>query len=49
MSIKSIRIPDQLMLKVKEAAQREKISVEELVEDALQQRVSNKGSRRLFL
>lgn len=48
MSTEFIGIPEQLMLKIKEAARREEISVEELVQDALEQRISDKGFRRLF-
>jgi hypothetical protein len=48
MGTEFVAIPDQLMLKVKEAAHREEISVEELVQDALEQRISDKGFRRLF-
>ena len=48
MNTEFVGIPDQLMVKVKEAAQREEISVEELVRDALEQRLSDTGFRRLF-
>jgi hypothetical protein len=48
MGTEFVGIPDQLMLKVKEAAQREEISVEELVQDALEQRIGDKGFHRLF-
>ncbi len=48
MGTEFVGIPDQLMLKVKEAAQREAISVEQLVRDALEQRLNNKGFQRLF-
>jgi hypothetical protein len=48
MGTEFVGIPDQLMLKVKEAAQREEISVEELVQDALEQRLNQKGLRRFF-
>ena len=48
MSSEFIGIPEQLMLKVKEAAQREEISVEELVQDALEQRLNDKAFRRLL-
>jgi hypothetical protein len=43
-----VGIPDQLMVKAKEAARREEISVEELVRDALEQRLNDEGFRRLF-
>jgi predicted HicB family RNase H-like nuclease len=36
-------MPEHLMLKVKEAAQRDEISVDELVQEALVQRVNVKG------
>ena len=48
MATEFVGIPDQLTLKVKEAARREAISVEELVQDALEQRLIEKGFRRLF-
>jgi hypothetical protein len=48
MGTEFVGIPDQLMLKVKEAARREEISVEELVQDALEQRLNDNGFRRLF-
>ena len=43
-----VRIPEELMLKVKEAAQREEITVEELVQEALELRLYAKGFDRLF-
>ena len=48
MSTDLVGIPELLMLKVKDAAQREQISVEELVLDALEQRLNDEGFRRLF-
>lgn len=48
MATEFIGIPEQLMLQVKEAAQREEITVEELVQDALEQRLNDKGFRRMF-
>ncbi len=48
MSTEFIGIPEQLMLKVREAAQREDISVEDLVREALEQRLNDGGFRRLF-
>ena len=43
MATEPVNIPDQLMTKVKEAASREQITVEELVRDALEKRVNGKG------
>lgn len=48
MTTKFVGIPDQLMDKVKEAANREEVSVEELVCDALEQRINGKGFSGLF-
>ncbi len=48
MNTEFVGIPDQLMVKAKEAARREEISVEELVRDALEQRLNDEGFRRLF-
>ncbi len=48
MATEFVGIPEQLMLKVKEAADREEITVEELVRDALEQRLNGKGFSGLF-
>ncbi len=44
----SVNIPDQLFAKVQETAVREEISIEELVRDALEQRIKGKGFRSLI-
>lgn len=43
MTTQPVNIPEQLLEKVKETAAREEISVEELVRDALEQRINGKG------
>ena len=48
MASEFVGIPDQLMRKVKETADREEITVEELVRDALEQRINGKQFSRLF-
>ncbi len=48
MATTSVNIPDQLFAKVQETAVREEISVEELVRDALEQRINRKGFRGLL-
>jgi hypothetical protein len=48
MGTEFIGIPEQLMLKVKEAAQRDEISVDELVQEALVHRINEKRSRHIF-
>lgn len=45
MATEYVGIPGQLLEKVKETADREEISEEELVRDALEQRVNGKGGR----
>jgi hypothetical protein len=48
MALEPVNIPEQLFQKVKEAAAREEITVEELVRDALEQRINGKGFSHLF-
>ena len=48
MATEFIGIPDQLMMKVRETADREAITVEELVRDALEQRIHGKQLSHLF-
>jgi hypothetical protein len=48
MGTEFIGIAEQLMLKVTEAAQRDEISVDELVREALVRRINEKGSRHIF-
>ncbi len=48
MATEFVGIPDNLMTKVKQAAEREEISVEELVRDALERRIDGKGFSHLF-
>ncbi len=43
-----VNIPDQLFAKVQETAVREEISVEELVRDALEERIKGKVFRSLI-
>jgi hypothetical protein len=43
MATEYVGVPSPLLAKVKEAADREEISVEELVRDALEQRINGKG------
>lgn len=46
MATDSIKLPDQLILKVKEAAAQEEISPEELVRDAVETRLSRAEWRK---
>ncbi len=48
MATEPVNIPEYLLAKVKEAAAREEISVEDLVRDALEQRVNGKGFRDVY-
>jgi len=47
MAIQPVNIPEQLFERAKEAAAREDITVEELVRDAVERRLSENGLRSL--
>ncbi|MBV9154726.1 MAG: ribbon-helix-helix protein, CopG family [Acidobacteriaceae bacterium] len=48
MALQPVNIPEQLLQKLKEVAAREEITVEELVRDALEQRINGNGFSQLF-